>query len=198
MCKCRVELSSEQAFQRDRYRLLMEDSAPDQPQTFDDLSVYCSEPCFRFKSRVASKGLGVSVTVSGSPRLCQADTEVMKIDKNLVSKRNPAAWRRMSRKYGLSHQKGLPQIVTKELPPNMDSWLAALNLSDLCDVFKDRGYVEILHIMIASLSDEDMDYLGIMSKDSRRALMSGADTLRNDYVNNMKAVSISRDIEMIC
>jgi hypothetical protein len=205
MCKCRVALDRDQLFQRSRFRLLRaeEAAAPSpnpQPAAFYELAIYCSEPCYLFKAKANSKGMGVAANADGVSQLFLSTPE-MKIDKKMVSKRNPAAWRRMSKKHGVPshHGSGIRDTLHLhhvELPRTIDAWLAAINQSGLLEVFKSHNYSDILHIMIASLCDDDMEYLGIKSKDTRKCLIEAAEVLRNNYMRNLKVVAAARQSEM--
>ena len=197
MCKCRVELSPDQSHQRTSSRRLMDEAVNDSPQNCYQLGVFCSEPCYQFKARVDSKGLGVTSTSAGVTQLCLiADPEALKIDKKVVAKRNPAAWRRMSKKHGLVNRKSLSHLTIREMPASIDSWLTSLAHTELIEVFKSRQYVDILHIMIGSLTEEDMDYLDIRCRDTRRSLIGAAEVLRNDYMNNMNAYAAAQEVEL--
>lgn len=202
MCKSHLVLTREQLFQRERFRLL---KADDNSAIADsaELTIFCSLPCYRFKSQADMKGMGImSTTAEGVSQLCLSSHEIKKIDKKMVSRRNPAAWRRMSRKHGVTGHHGhrgdkhLSETEIIELPTSVKKWLTSLDLSDLVEVFKAHDYTDIIHIMIASLCEEDMEFLGIVSKDTRRVLIDGAEKLRNNYVRNMQMMAAAKEAEI--
>lgn len=202
MCKCRVDLTREQLFQRARSRLLREEEetslSSSSPDAVNDLAIYCSEPCYMFKAKVNSKGMGVAPNADGVAQLFVTNP-AMKIDKKMVSRRNPAAWRRMSKKYGVHQGSAIRDSLNLhhvDLPPSIEAWLATINQSGLLDVFKTHNYSDIFHIMVASLCEDDMEYMAINSKDTRKCLIDAAETLRNNYMRNLKVAAATRQSEL--
>jgi len=190
MCGCKVELTPEQIFQRDKYRY--HTSQGDVPQSSLELAIFCSEQCYAFKSAVHFKGMNVS-TVDGNVRLKVNQPEITAIDKRLVSKRNPSAWRRMSRKHGVGTQQ--PTVDNREahleeLPSNIDEWLSSIDQSELASIFKSSDYGEISHILIAGLTEEDVAYMGISSKETVNLLIKSASELHAKCLKNRQVLSM--------
>ena len=153
---------------------------------------FCSEQCYAFKSAVHFKGMNVS-TVDGNVRLKVNQPEITAIDKRLVSKRNPSAWRRMSRKHGVGTQQ--PTVDNREahleeLPSNIDEWLSSIDQSELASIFKSSDYGEISHILIAGLTEEDVAYMGISSKETVNLLIKSASELHAKCLKNRQVLSM--------
>jgi hypothetical protein len=190
MCLCKVILSPDQIFQRDKHRYQSQENTPG--LQFPELAFFCSEQCARFRSAVQNKGLNVGTTTKGSLQLKITDADLQTIDKRLVSKRNPAAWKRLSMKNGLVASPSSPDMMRYgdyiPLPKSVGEWLESINEVRLIGLFQEKGYDSIEQIMIAGLAEEDMKYLGITAQETIQSLIKSSNKLSHDFIQFRRQV----------
>jgi hypothetical protein len=191
MCLCKVILSPEQLFQREKHRYQSQENTPG--LQFPELAFFCSEQCARFRSAVQNKGLNVASHGGGMTQIKITEADLQTIDKHLVSKRNPAAWKRLSMKHGLtpsayssSDLKG--RSSDPLLPLSVGTWLESINEVRLIGLFQEKNYNSIQHIMIAGLTEEDMAYLGITSQETIRSLIDSSNKLSLHFIHSQRRV----------
>lgn len=189
MCLCKVILSPDQIFQREKHRYQSQENTPG--LQFPELAFFCSEQCARFRSAVQNKGLNVGTTTKGSLQIKITEADMQTIDKRLVSKRNPAAWKRLSMKHGLVVSPSSSDLRPGDhapLPKSVGEWLESINEVRLIGLFQEKGYDSIEHIMIAGLAEEDMKYLGITAQETIQSLMKSSNKLSHDFIQCRKKV----------
>jgi hypothetical protein len=200
MCLCKVILSPEQMFQREKHRYQSQENTPG--LQFPELAFFCSEQCARFRSAVQNKGLNIASGHgnggggAGIAQIKLTEADMQTIDKRLVSKRNPAAWKRLSVKNGLSSSSAYSSSSSSDLkvfnggpsvsliPTSVGDWLESINEVRLIGIFQEKNYYSIQHIMIAGLTEEDMKYLGITSQETIKSLIDSSNKLSHDFIQS--------------
>lgn len=194
MCLCKVVMTPDQIFQREKFRYQSQENTPG--LQFPELAFFCSEQCAKFRSAVHNKGLNVGTTTTGgSQQLKLTEADIQSIDKRLISKRNPATWKRLSIKHGLNTstlQTELKNMNLIQLPKSLEEWLENINESGLIGLFKEKQYGSIEHIIVAGLTLEDMNYLGITSTETIKTLIEASNKLTQEFLQ-FKASTIKSE-----
>lgn len=197
MCLCKVVMTPDQIFQREKFRYQSQENTPG--LQYPELAFFCSEQCAKFRSAVHNKGLNVGTTTStgGSQQLKLTEVDIQSIDKRLISKRNPATWKRLSLKHGLTAsalQSELKNLELNQLPTSIEDWLESINENGLIGLFKEKHYEIIEHIMIVGLNHDDMNYLGITSTEKIKILLDASNKLTQEYlqykINRIKSENV--------
>src|SRR5690606_33608559 len=81
---------------------------------------------------------------------------------------------------GLGAAKDAEQrLANMKISTTLHEWLDSIKLPALTHVFESKGYDSILHIRLAGLTFEDLDYLGIQDYRLRHRLLRAATELRD-------------------
>ena len=162
--------------------------------------VFCSPSCVNYFLATTARGMqlsGQSLKYNQSLHLNQADIQAL--DKKLIARRNPKTWKRLLKKQGsdLSHGISKEEVaVAVPLPQSVEEWLKSLGQDVLLSVFMGNGYDCIGHIIMASLHEEDMNYLKIDDKKVRLLLMTQSKTLGETYVKNRNYIDSREHLGM--
>lgn len=166
------------------------DAPPDRHTShiYANKDFFCSPMCVNYYVATTARGMqlsGKTLQLNNTLRLSKSDLQAL--DKKLIARRNPKTWKRILKKEGndLSHGILKEEVEAGQpLPQSVEEWLRTLGLECLLNVFMDSGYDCIGHIIIASLREEDMNYLQIEDKKVRLLLMTKSKALGETYVKN--------------
>jgi hypothetical protein len=174
------------------------DRSPSHMHEGKEKDVFCSPSCVNYFVATTARGMqlsGKTLKYSNSLRLSQ--TDIQALDKKLIARRNPKMWKRLLKKQegsDLSHGIAKEDVeVAVPLPQSVEEWLRSLGQEGLLNVFIDSGYDCIGHIIMASLHEEDMNYLNIDDKKVRLLLMTQSKGLGATYIKNRNYVRSRED-----
>ena len=166
-------------------------------EMYEGKEFFCSAVCVNYYIATTARGMvlsGKSLEYSNSLRLSQTDMKAL--DKQVIARRNPKTWKRILRKQGSDLSNGIEKEAVAEatpLPQSVEEWLNSISMGSLIDIFLESGYDCIGHIIIASLYEDDMNFMKIQDKKTRLILMSQSKLLGQTYVKNSKIARVREE-----
>ena len=159
--------------------------------------MFCSRMCANYYMATTARGMQLSgKTLKYNHALRLSQTDLQALDKKLIARRNPKMWKRLLKKEGSDCSQGVAKdavVMGGPLPQSVEEWLHNLGQESLLSVFMDSGYDCIGHIIIATLREEDMNFLQIEDKKVRLLLMTQSKILGETYVTNRNYVESRKE-----
>ena len=179
-------------------RVKLESTSGDTKDSSDDKFFFCSTLCINYYAATTSRGVDLSIKTHGNGSLQLSDAEIQALDKKLIDRRNPKTWKRILKKEGSDLSHGIPKQSVEEavkLPQSVEEWLQSIGLERFLKTFIDAGYDCIGHIIVASLHEEDLNYLQVEDKRARLALMKESKALGDTYIKNKNIICSLKGLE---